>query len=186
MSEVLETHEHAEHAAEHGKRGSALLIAVVAAGLAFAEQGAQHAQTDLSAHAIGAADFWSQYQAKSIRANQSKGLASLASVLAPAGPDRDALVAKLNADANHFETDAKTGKPAIEAKALAEEAARDAAHERLEAYEDAAALLQLAIVLITASVIAESRLLLIFGVVVGLAGAVQGVLGLIKPGLTLW
>jgi uncharacterized protein (DUF1684 family) len=186
MSEALETHEHAEHAAEGGKRGSALLIAVVAAGLAFAEQGAQHAQTDLSAHAIGAADLWAEYQAKSIRANESKSLASLASVFAPAGPERDAVVAQFRGDAEHFESDKATGKPAIAAKARAEEEARNKAHERLEAYENAAALLQLAIVLVTASVIAESRLLLVGGFLVGLLGAAAGILGLVRPGFTLW
>jgi hypothetical protein len=178
MSESLEAHEHAEHAAESGRRGSALMIAVVAAGLAFAEQAAQHAQTDLSAHAIAATDLWSEYQAKSIRANQAHGLADLAAVLAPAGPDRDALVAKLRAEAS--------GKPAIAAHAKAEEAARDHAHERLEAFENAAALLQLAIVLITASVIANSTLLLAGGCLVGALGAAAGLLGLVRPGLTLW
>jgi hypothetical protein len=186
MSESMETHEHAEQAAESGRRGSALLIAVVAAGLAFAEQGAQHAQTDLSAHAIAATDLWAEYQAKSIRANQSEGLASIASVLAPAGPDRDALVAKLQGEADHFNADKTSGKPAIAAHARAEEADRDHAHERLEAYENAAALLQLAIVLITASVIAQSRLLLVGGFLVGLAGGAVGIIGLIRPGLLMW
>jgi hypothetical protein len=186
MSETMETHEHAEHAAESGHRGSALAIAVVAAGLAFVEQGAQHAQTALSTHAIAATDLWSEYQAKSIRANQSHGLASLAAALAPAGPDRDALVAKLTGDADHFEADTKSGKPAIAAHAKAEEEARDAAHEHLEAYDNAAALLQLSIVLITASVIATSRMLLAGGALVGAAGGVVAVLGWLDPGLTLW
>jgi hypothetical protein len=186
MSETMETHEHAEAAAESGRRGSAMLIAVVAAGLAFAEQGSQHAQTSMSANAVAAADLWAEYQAKSIRANQSKDLASMAAVLAPAGPDRDALVAKLRGDADHFEADKTSGKPAIAAHARAEEAARDAAHERLEAYENAAALLQLAIVLITASVIARSKLLLTGGFVIAVAGALAAILGLFRPDLVIW
>ncbi|HTZ71460.1 MAG TPA: DUF4337 family protein [Acetobacteraceae bacterium] len=186
MSETMETHEHAQHAAESGRRGSALLIAVVAAGLAFAEQGAQHAQTAMSAHAVSAADLWAQYQAKSIRANQSKDLASVAAVFAPAGPEKDALVKRLQDDAVHFESDPKTGKPAIAAHAKAEEEARDAAHERLEAYENGAALLQLAIVLTTASVIAESRLLLLGGFVVGVVGGVVALLGLLDPAIMAW
>jgi len=186
MGETMETHEHAEEAAESGRRGSAMLIAVVAAGLAFAEQGAQHAQTAMQANAVTAADLWAEYQAKSIRANQAKDLASMAAVLAPAGPDRDALVAKLRGDADHFEADKISGKPAIAAHAKAEEAARDAAHERLEAYENAAALLQLAIVLITASVIAKSKLLLTGGAIIAAAGALAAILGLIRPDLVLW
>ncbi len=85
MSETLEDHEKAKEAAEGGRRWSALLIAALAAGLAFSEQGAQHAQTQMSADAIAATDLWAQYQAKSIRANEAKDLASLAQVVAPAG-----------------------------------------------------------------------------------------------------
>ena len=58
MSESLEDHEKAKEAAEGGRRWSALLIAALAAGLAFAEQGAQHAQTEMSADAIAATDLW--------------------------------------------------------------------------------------------------------------------------------
>jgi len=186
MGETMETHEHAAAAAESGRRGSAMLIAVVAAGLAFAEQGAQHAQTEMQANAVYAADLWDEYQAKSIRANQAKDLASMAAVLAPGGPDRDALVAKLRGDADHFEADKTGGKPAIAAHAKAEEATRDAAHERLEAYENAAALLQLAIVLITASVIARSKLLLAGGFIIALAGGAAAVVGLFRPDLVVW
>jgi hypothetical protein len=186
MSEALETHEHATEAAEGGRQLSALLIATLAAGLAFSEQGAQHAQTAMSAHAIAATDRWAQYQAKSIRANQAKDFAAMAAVVAPAGPARDALLAKFRDDVVHYETEKQDGKAALRERALVEEAGRDAAHEKLEAFENAAALLQLAIVLTTASVITASRLLLAGGVVVGLAGAVLGVLGVVRPELAAW
>jgi hypothetical protein len=181
MSETLEDHEKAKEAAEGGRRWSALLIAALAAGLAFSEQGAQHAQTQMSAYAIAATDLWAQYQAKSIRANEAKDLASLAQVVAPAGQARDELVAKLQGDASHFETEKGTGKAAIAADAKAHEESRDQAHERLEAYDHASAALQLGIVLVTASVITGSNLLVILGGLLGVAGAVMGVLGFLKP-----
>lgn len=180
MSESLEDHEKAKEAAEGGRRWSALLIAALAAGLAFAEQGAQHAQTEMSADAIAATDLWAQYQAKSIRANEAKDLAALAGVVAPAGQPRDDLVAKLNGDASRFETEQGTGKAAIAANAKAHEAARDAAHEKLEAYDHASAALQLGIVLVTASVITGSTVLVVLGALLGVAGAVMGVLGFMK------
>lgn len=183
MSESLEAHEHAEHAASHGKRGSALLIAVLAAGLAFTEQGAQHAQTNMSGHAIAAADLWAQYQAKSIRANEARDMAALAQAAVPEGAARDALVARLQGDAARFESDGKTGKTAIADAAHAEEHGRDAAHEKLEAFDDAAAMLQLAIVLVTASVIAESAALVVLGALLGAAGGVVAVVGVVHPGL---
>jgi hypothetical protein len=186
MSEALEQNEHAEHAAESGRRWSALLIAALAAGLAFAEQGAQHAQTAMSGHAIAAADLWAQYQAKSIRANEARDFASLAAVAAPAGADRDALINRLQTDAGHFESDRETGKASIAAAAHAHEAARDAEHEKLEAFDNASAALQLGIVLTTASVITGSSALAGLGLLLGIAGVVLGVLGIIKPDFAAW
>jgi hypothetical protein len=186
MSETMEEHEHAAHAAESGRRYSALLIAALAAGLAFTEQGAQHAQTKMSANAIAAADLWAQYQAKSIRANEARDLASVVAVTAPAGPDRDRAVATLKADADRFEHEGKTGKIAISAQAHADEDARDAAHERLEAFDNAAAALQLGIVLTTASVITGSLALAGAGFVLGLVGLALGVLGLVRPEWAAW
>jgi hypothetical protein len=181
MGETLEQHEQAEHAAEGGRKKSALLIAALAAGLAFTEQGAQHAQTAMSDSAIAAADLWNQYQAKSIRANQAEDFAGLAAAAAPPGAARDALLARLNGDLQRFETDQTDGKAAIRARALAREKARDAAHERLEGFDNGAAALQLAIVLTTASVITESSLLLAGGFIIGAFGCLLSLLGLLHP-----
>jgi hypothetical protein len=186
VSETLEEHEHATEAAEGGRRYSALLIAALAAGLAFSEQGAQHAQTAMSNSAIAATDLWGQYQAKSIRANEAKDLALVIQAAAPASAERDAAVAKLNGDSNRFETDPKTGKASIAESAKRKEEERDAAHEHLEAYDNAAAALQLAIVITTASVITRSRALAAAGLIIGLIGAVLGVLGLLNPTLAAW
>ncbi|MEJ0045492.1 MAG: DUF4337 family protein [Rhodospirillales bacterium] len=186
MSETLEQHEQAEHAAEGGHKHSALLIAALAAGLAFTEQGAQHAQTAMSESAIAATDLWGQYQAKSIRANQAHDFAGLAMAAAPAGPARDALLAQLNADISRFETDKADGKAAVASRARTLEKARDAAHERLEAFDNGAAALQLAIVLTTASVITDSGMLLLGGFLVGGAGVLLSVLGLVRPEWAAW
>jgi hypothetical protein len=186
MGETLEQHEQAEHAAEGGRKKSALLIAALAAGLAFTEQGAQHAQTAMADNAIAATDQWAQYQAKSIRANQTKDFAGLAEASAPPGAARDALLARLNADLATFENDRQDGKPAIKARAIAHEAARDAARAKLEAFDNGAAALQLAIVLTTASVITESMLLLAGGFVIGGLGGLLSLLGVIRPEWASW
>lgn len=181
MGETLETHEHVQHATEGGRRRTALLIAILAAALAFTEQGAQHAQTAMSADAIAAADLWAQYQAKSIRANDARELAAVASVIAPAGDARDRLLANLTGDADRFEHDKQNGKDAVADQARALEEARDHAHEKLEAFDNAAAAFQLAIVLTTASVIAESSMLVWLGGALGLLGAALGILGAVRP-----
>jgi hypothetical protein len=184
MGETLETHEHAEEAAHHGRRHTALLIAVLAAGLAFCEQGAQHADTRMSESAVSAADVWAEYQAKSTRANVSRDLAELASTLTAQQPAaHDALAARFAKSIDHFENDPKTGKAALADKARALEAERDAAHLRLEAFDNAAAALQLGIVLTTASVITGSLMLAWGGVLLGVAGAILALLGLVHPEL---
>jgi len=183
MSEALETHEHAEHAAHGGRKYTALLIAVLAAGLAFSEQGAQHADTRMTESAVAATDTWAEYQAKSIRANEAHDFAAIASVLPP-GAAGDALAAvqdRFKRDADRFETDPKSGKTAIAAHAKELEAERDHAHEKLEAFDNASAALQLGIVLTTASVITGSVLLVFAGAALGLVGAAFALLGLVAP-----
>jgi hypothetical protein len=184
MSESMEIHEHAEHAAEGGRKHAALLIAVLAAGLAFCEQGAQHADTRMTESAVAATDIWAEYQAKSIRANEARGLAQVAAALQPASPEAAAkLQDQFASDIAHFETDPISGKAALSAHAHALEAERDHAHERLEAFDNAAAALQLGIVLTTASVITGSVMLVYAGFALGLIGAGFAVLALIAPAL---
>ncbi len=180
----METHEHAEAAAHGGRRHTALLIAVLAAGLAFCEQGAQHAGTRMSESAVAAADVWAEYQAKSTRANEARELAQMATLLpATSQAAKDAVAGKFASDIDRFENDPKSGKSALADHARKLEDEREAAHVRLEAFDNASAALQLAIVLTTASVITGSALLVWGGVLLGVAGAVLALLGLVHPEL---
>ncbi len=182
MGETMETHEHAEEAAHTGRRHTALLIAVLAAGLAFCEQGAQHADTRMSQSAVAAADLWAEYQAKSTRANESRDLAEIAAALTASTPAaHDALAARFARNVDHFENDPKSGKAALADQAHRLEAARDASEERLEAFDNAAAALQLGIVLTTASVITGSMMLAWGGGLLGIAGGVLALLALWHP-----
>jgi tellurite resistance protein len=184
MGDTLETHEHVEHAAHAGRKHTALLIAILAAGLAFCEQGAQHAGTHMSESAVSAADVWAEYQAKSTRANETRDLAGIAALLPATTPaDHDALQDRFRHDIDRFENDPKSGKLALANRARALEAERDAAHLRLDAFDNAAAALQLGIVLATASVITGSALLVGGGVMLGVIGAVLALLGLLDPAL---
>jgi tellurite resistance protein len=184
MGETMETHEHAEAAAHGGRRHTALLISVLAAGLAFCEQGAQHANTRMSESSVAAADLWAEYQAKSTRANETRDLAQIAALLPSAKPeDAAAIQARFAADIARFEADPKSGKAAVADRARAQEHSRDLAHEKLEAFDNAAAALQLAIVLTTASVITGSAVLVWGGALLGVFGGVLALLGIWAPQL---
>lgn len=186
MSETLETQEHAEHAAHKGRKYTALLIAVLAAGLAFCEQGAQHADTRMTESSVAATDAWAEYQAKSIRANEARDFAAMAAILPADAGAASALAARFQADAEHFEGDAKTGKGAIADHARALEAERDHAHLKLESFDNAAAALQLGIVLVTASIITDMAALTAGGALLGLIGAGFALLALFNPALGAW
>jgi hypothetical protein len=204
MLKDLEHHEHAEHLAHvgHGHdqssqapgRGggntyngtiAALIVAVLAAGLAVTEQGAKHAEIRVAENSILAADAWSQYQAKSTRGTFSKDLSDLLTTLGPSEPSvmasRSKLADRLKDDQDRFERDPKDGKQAVAARARDFEESRDRSLEKTHAYDEGAAAMELGIVLSTASAIIRSRLLIIMSLGFGIAGGVISLLGLLAP-----
>ncbi len=196
MSEVvesLERHQHAthsEHGGEHGlskgTQWTALLVAALAAGLALAEQGARHAEIRVQQRAIDATDAWAQFQAKSTRGTVARDIAALAAAM-EFGPDpaatarRDALVAKLRADAEGYDKDPKDGRDAIARRAHEFEHDRDHATEQTHAYHNGSAAFQLGIVLATASAIMRSRVLVAIAAGLGVAGVALSILGYVAP-----
>jgi hypothetical protein len=200
MLKNLEHHEHAEHlahGAEHAAHQSAgdadarrnqmaaLLVAVIAAGLAVTEQGARHAEIRLEENAIFATDAWGQYQAKSTRGTFSKDLSDIAGVMDirddALNARRVKLLERLGADQDRFEKDPQDGKGAIMARARAFEVARDRAMEQTHSYHNGAASMELGIVLATASAIIKSWPLIVMALLLGIAGGVFAVLGLVAP-----
>jgi hypothetical protein len=197
MLKNLEHHEHAEHIAHGGEHHSAgdadarrnqmaaLLVAVIAAGLAVTEQGARHAEIRLEENAIFATDAWAQYQAKSTRGTMSKDLSDMVGVMDirddALNSQRAKLIERLNVDQERFEKDPQDGKGAIMMRARAFEVARDRAMEQTHAYHNGAASMELGIVLATASAIIKSWPLIVMALLLGIAGGVFAILGLVAP-----
>jgi len=182
--------EEAAHVA-HSNKHAALVIAVLAAALAVCEQQAKHAEVELTEKAVLAADSWSQYQAKSIRAAAAHDLGSVTASLDDAAtPERAALRQKvlkqLADDEMHYNKDPKTGKEAIAEQAHRYEEERATALERSHSLDNAAAALDLGIVLATASVITSAGPLLVFSYVMGITGLVLGVSAVLAPGLLVF
>jgi len=178
--------EHAEHAAHEGNKNAELLIAVLAAALAICEQQAKHAEISVEANAILAADTWNEYQAKSVRSAMAQDLERVAATLdTPVQPERAAqreeALKRLRSDREHYDSDPKTGKDALAARAHAYEEVRDHSVERSHTYDNAAAALELGIVLSTASVITSAKMLLRFACVLGAIGIILGIFGAVAP-----
>jgi hypothetical protein len=188
MADVLENHERAHHAAGEGAKTAALLVAGLAAILAVCEQQAKHAEIKVQANGILAADAWSQYQAKSTRQLMSRDLADVLTTLDPPtdpalADRRSALGKRFLLDAEKFQKDPSDGKDAIAERAHHFEELREESLERSHTYDNAAACLELGIVLSTASAITASTLLIRFAMLMGAAGIVLGVLGATFPSL---
>ena len=155
----MSTKEQAEEAvhAAHSNKHAALVIAVLAAALAVTEQQAKRSEVELTEKAVLAADTWNEYQAKSIRAATASDLASIAASLdEPVGVERAALrvrtLKQLADDVVHYDKDPKSGKDALAVEARKYEEERTEALERSHSLDNAAAALDLGIVLATASV----------------------------------
>lgn len=201
MLKTLEHHEHAEHMAHgaaHGEAAhgtaskptsaqmAALLVAVLAAGLALSEQGAKHAEIKVQANLINATDAWAQYQAKSTRATVSQDIVRMIGALelassAEVADRRKQVVDSLNQDQERYEKDPRDGKEAIAHRAHEYEHARDHALEQTHAYHNGSALMELGIVLSTASAIIGSRMLIGFAACVGVVGVACAIAGMVAP-----
>lgn len=197
---TLEHHEHAGHIAHGGHdeghgagpakansgQMTALLVAVLAAGLALSEQGAKHAEIKVQANMIAATDAWAQYQAKSTRATMSSDIVRMLDALevpssAEVAERRKKAINSLNNDQERYERDPKDGKEAISHRAHDFEHARDHALEQTHAYHNGSAAMELGIVLATASAIIGSRMLIYVSMTMGVIGVLCALAGMYHP-----
>ena len=186
---ITESAEEKRHeATDRFRSRSAVLIAALAAILAFCELGADNAKDAMIDYNIKASDSWAFYQAKNVRQTAIK-LAEdqlkreLASpTLSPAS--RAAIQADLEryqkTDARYEnEPDPKApgdatkgeGKKQLSARAKSFEHAREAAFQRNDNFDYAQMLLQLAIVLGSVAILTTSKMLRTVCMAIGALGA---------------
>jgi hypothetical protein len=142
-------------------RKVALLIAVLALILSFAETLAKGAQTTALSANVEAANLWAFFQAKTIRMTVVRTAAEAAAIdLLPAAPDqvREALqkrVADWEQTATRYDSEPETqeGRKELLARAKLAEAKHDRALAAYHHYEMASAAVQIAIVLASAAII---------------------------------
>ncbi len=127
---------------------------------------------------IAANDTWAFYQAKSIKQTAYE----IASVQAVDAGDKSA-AEKYAAKAATYESDPATGegKKELKEKALALEAERAVAKQRSPWFTYAGSIFQIAIVLLTASILSVSSRLFIASIAVGMSGAI-----LMSQAVWLW
>jgi hypothetical protein len=191
MGGAHEHMEHAEHAghAAHSNKAIALLIAVIALGLAFAETFGKSAQTVGIELNIKASDTWNFFQAKTIRQTSLRVAADALAQQLPTvtGEETRAAMNKQigawRATATRYESDPKEKDGRKELMALAKkyERERDVAMARYHNYELASAAYQIGIVLASAAVISGVMMLAYAAAGLGVVGLAFTGIGLLAP-----
>ncbi len=165
----------------------ALLIAILALLLFLSEAGGKSAQHHSTEANIESSNLYSFYQAKKIRATLLESNASQLDLSALAASDAKVIEAmKKQADdwratAKRYEVEPKDGMKELLAKAKETTEDRDLNNKRLYHYELASGLLQLAIVIASASIITGISLLIGLSGLMGLAGAALMGFGFFAP-----
>ena len=162
-------------------RRIALTTAVYAVALAIASLGGNNAMKEMLLAQQEASNQWAYYQGKVIREHLNRGNklvieAQLAEPSALRGPERtkfEALARRFGDEEERMQAD----KRDIEPRAKAAEAARDRNQARDPYFDYAEVLLQIAIVSSSVSIIASSRPMFVFSVVLAVVGVLLTING---------
>ena len=174
---------HGHGGGDHGgNKTIALLISVLALVLAFSETLGKSAQTAGLAYNIEASNLWAFFQAKTIRQTVLRTAAEGADA-SGASEGQKKQVAKWKDTAQRYQSEPETneGRDQLAARAKEAEKKRDRSMAAYHHYEVASAAVQIAIVLASASIIAEIIALAWIGVGLGVLGVVFCVIGFLFP-----
>ncbi len=161
-------HGHVDHG---NNKGVALLISVLALVLAFSETLGKSAQTAALSYNIEASNLWAFFQAKTIRQTTLRTSAEELAALVDSEKSRKQIQAWRNtADRYQDEPETGEGRNQLAARARAAEKKRDLALASYHHYEMSSAVVQIAIVLASASIITEIAALFWIAGALGLLG----------------
>ena len=173
----------AGHGADHGgpeNKRIALLIAVLALVLAFAETLGKGAQTAAIDKNIEASNLWSFFQAKTIRMTVLRTAAEAAELeldQVSAVKTKEAITQRVatwrkTAERYDSEPDTQEGRKELAARAKEAEKKRDRSLAAYHHYETASAAVQIAIVLASAAIVTGMAVLAWIGIGLGVVGAI--------------
>jgi len=165
-----------------------ILIALLAAVLAFTEAAGSNAASDALRGTVEASNTWAFFQAKTIRMTTLRTEAyALELASANLGATERAAIAKrvaewrATAERYDSEPDTGEGRKELSAKAKQIETARDDAAAANATYDLASGALQLGILLASAAVVTSVLWLAYIGAGLGVLGIAFGALGLFAP-----
>lgn len=176
-----------EDAVEAKDKRVALIIAILALFLALSEAGAKNAQHRSTEQNIEASDLYNFYQAKKLRTSLVENDAVQMEINRQAVSDpkvqeaMDKQIASWKAMASRYQTEKPDGMEAILERAKELTSGRELSNRRLEHYEYASGLLQIAIVLASAAIITGIVTLMWASIGLGVVGAALMAFGYLAP-----
>ena len=175
---------------EAADKRTALVIAILALFLAVVETGAKSAQTEALTFNVEASNLWAFFQARTVRQTTATTAVQAAELQKLATPDpaaRSAIEAQQKAwrdqVANWESNDKNDGRKELSARAQDAETRRERYMAQYHFYEYAAGLLQVAIVIASATIITNTPLLLILSLALASGGVALSAIGFLAPGL---
>lgn len=171
-NEISEFSQEMNEAGEGGMRHIALIISVLAVLVAMVTVLGHRTHTEAILMQSRAADQWNQYQAKKIRHGQISSTSDLLS-LQPSSNDA-AVKHKLDEYKAHLE---KLDEDLLEEQKKAEELEHEVrfSERRANRYDLGEALLQIAVVLASITLLTKQKTYFVFGMVLGLVGLLTAV-----------
>ena len=164
----------------------ALLISILALLLAVSETMSKAYQTEVLTKQIEASNLWSFFQSKTIRSTTTKLTIETTQLSGKASdPKTAAALEKWDAAAKRYDSEPETGegRKELAAKAKQAEATRDLYMHKYHFLEIASGILQVAIVLASATIITGVSLLSVLAGGLGVISLVLSGLGIFAPTL---
>lgn len=172
---------------EAGDKKIALVIAVLALFLAIVETGGKSAQTHAITLNVESANLWSFFQARTVRQTTNNTAIAAADIQKLTTSDA-AVQAKIEAQQKAWrdqvagwESNGTDGRKELTANAQHAEQERDHYMAQYHFFEYAAALLQVAIVIASATIITSISSLLFLSLALAAGGVVLSGIGLFAP-----
>jgi hypothetical protein len=176
VTEVDEFRKQVEEGGENHMRGVSLVISVLAVLVAMVTVMGHRTHTEAVLMQARASDQWNEYQAKKIRQSQLMGISDLLALQPNA--NQLAVEKKLEDNKKHIE---KWNDDLKEEQDKAKEFEAEVRKAEMKAgrYDLGEALLQIAVVLSSITLLTRQRLFVLSGAVLGLAGIVVAVSALL-------
>ena len=172
---------HGSHVDPHNKQ-IALLISILALVLAFSETLGKSAQTEALTYNIQASNLWAFFQAKTIRQTTMRTAAEQLGAVADSDKARKQIEAWLKTAARYEdEPETREGRNQLRDRAKNAERKRNKAFAAYHHFEVSSAAVQIAIVLASASIIAEIAALVWVAGGLGVLGVLFCVVGFFWP-----